>query len=144
MINRNELLVSYSKKFMIHKRMWESEWNRNNTTELSYAQSLILNILDTEGPKQSKQLVDELSITSGGITSISDKLISLGLINRKRDIEQDRRGILLEITGEGRVMLESLKDVRDQTFNVIFSNLTDGEIAFLEHIYGKLNSNRKE
>lgn len=144
MINRNELLVSYSKKFMIHKRMWESEWNRNNTTELSYAQSLILNILDTEGPKQSKQLVDELSITSGGITSISDKLISLGLINRKRDIEQDRRGILLEITGEGRVMLESLKDVRDQTFNVIFSNLTDGEIAFLEHIYGKLNSTRKE
>jgi DNA-binding MarR family transcriptional regulator len=144
MINRNELLVSYSKSFMVHMRMWESEWNRRNTADLSYAQFLILNILNNEGPKQSKQLVYELSITSGGITAISNKLVSRGLINRTRDGQQDRRAIMLDISEEGRGFIEPLKEVRDQTFKVIFSVLNDGEIAFIEHIYGKLIGIRKE
>ncbi|BBI33541.1 MarR family winged helix-turn-helix transcriptional regulator [Cohnella abietis] len=144
MINRNELLVSYSKKFMIHKRMWESEWNRKNTSDLSYAQFMVLYTLDSEGPKQSKQLVEELSITSGGITAISDKLVSLGLIRRTRDVQQDRRAIILDISEEGQITLQTLKDVRDQTLNAIFSVLNDGEVAFLEQIYDKLISIRNE
>ncbi|RKP53890.1 MarR family transcriptional regulator [Cohnella endophytica] len=144
MINRKELLESYSKKFMIHMRMWESEWNRNNTSDLSYAQFLVLYTLNLEGPQQSKQLVNDLSITSGGITAISDKLLAQGLIRRSRDGQRDRRAIMLEISDEGRMRLESLEEGRDRTFDAIFGVLTDAEIAFLEQVYGKLISIRKE
>lgn len=143
MINRMELLISYSKKFLSHRRIWESEWNRNNTTELSYPQYLILGILAREGPKQPKDLINYLSITSGGITAISDKLISKGLLHRTRDEHQDRRIIYLEISDKGRDILVSLNEIRDRCFETLFACLTDAEIAFLEQIYSKLVSNRK-
>ncbi|MCD9024126.1 MarR family transcriptional regulator [Cohnella silvisoli] len=142
MINRRELLVSYSKKFSVHRRMWETEWNRRNTTDLSYPQFLILNILDQEGPKQSKELVNFFSITSGGITAIANKLISQGLIVRTRDDHLDRRAVLMEISDKGREILKSLESVRDQSFETIFACLTDAEIAYLEQIYGKLIGDR--
>ncbi|WP_239614850.1 MarR family transcriptional regulator [Cohnella mopanensis] len=142
MINRRELLISYSKKFSVHRRMWETEWNRRNMTDFSFSQLLILNILDEQGPKQSKELVDYFSITSGGITVIADKMVSQGLIVRKRDEYQDRRSVLMEITEDGRKVLKSLETVRDQTFDHIFACLTDVEIAFLDQIYGKLISQK--
>jgi DNA-binding MarR family transcriptional regulator len=137
-MDRLGLLVSYSKKFTIHRRMWETEWNRRNTTEMTYPQFQILSILNREGPKQSKDLVNYLSITSGGITGISDKLISQGLISRARDDHKDRRAIYLEITDQGRSILGTLEQIRDDVFNTLFACLTDAEIAFLDQIYGKI------
>jgi DNA-binding MarR family transcriptional regulator len=142
MINRNKLLVSYSKNFMNHRRMWESEWTRCNTMDLSFGQFLILNFLATEGPKQSKELVEYFTITSGGITTISDKLLPRGLIHRVRNVGQDRRAVFLEITEEGRAALKKMEVVRDQLFKDIFAILTDAEVAFLDHIYGKLSEQK--
>lgn len=143
-MNRTELLVSYSKKFTIHRRMWETEWNYRNTTGLSYPQFLILSSLYREGPKQSKDLVKYFSITSGGITSIADKLISLGLIRRTRDEQKDRRSVYLEISEEGRAVFTELDVIRYEAFDSMFSCLTDAEIAYLDQIYGKLVNTRRD
>jgi DNA-binding MarR family transcriptional regulator len=142
LINRNELLISYSKKFLIHRRMWEVEWTRRNSRDLSYGQCLILDLLATEGPKQSKELVECFSITSGGITTIADKLLARGLIYRMRSDEQDRRAVFLGITEEGRAAMKEMMLVRDQLFDELFAILTDAEVAFLDHIYGKLSEQK--
>lgn len=140
MMNRRDLLISYTNNFTTHHRMFEAEWNRRNTTEITYAQATILHILATEGPKQAKDLIRTFMITSGGITSIANKLVSLGLIRRSRTEHQDRRAVILEISDAGRETLKILDKIRDETLESIFDCLSDAEIAFLERIYWKLST----
>ncbi|CAM3882269.1 MarR family transcriptional regulator [Cohnella lubricantis] len=139
MLNRRDLLISYTSNFTTHHRIFVAEWNRRNTTEITYAQGMILNLLAAEGPKQAKELIRDVMITSGGITSIANKLVDRGLIRRSRADHQDRRAVILEITDAGRDMLKILDQIRDETLDSIFNCLSDAEIAFLERIYWRLN-----
>lgn len=139
MMDRKALLISYTNNFTMHHRMFVTEWNRRNTTEITYAQAMILHTLAAEGPKQAKDLIKTSLITSGGITSIANKLVDLGLIRRSRTEHSDRRAVILEITDEGREILKVLDALRDETLDSIFSSLSDAEIAFLERIYWKLS-----
>lgn len=97
MMDRNELLFAYTKNFTAHHRMFEAEWNRRNTTEITFAQAMILHILATEGPKQAKDLIKSFFISSGGITMIANKLVSLGMIRRSRTEHPDRRAFTFKI-----------------------------------------------
>ncbi|UVI30507.1 MarR family winged helix-turn-helix transcriptional regulator [Paenibacillus spongiae] len=137
-MNRKELLLSYAGKSMQHRRKWLTEWNRQNKMDLSYAQYEVLTWIGEKGPLQAKDLVNQFSVTSGGITAICDKLLARGLIHRVRDDQQDRRAIQLEITDEGREMVETAKGVWDSVMENTFSVLTNAEIAMLDQIYSKL------
>ncbi|MFC5404843.1 MarR family winged helix-turn-helix transcriptional regulator [Cohnella soli] len=142
-MDRVKMLMSYSNKVQIHRRMWETEWNLHNLTDLSVNQFQVLNVLDLTGPKQSKDLVQITLITSGGITSIANKLLEKGLITRTRDDVEDRRAITLAITDEGRQVLSGLRKLQDDNFERLFAPLSNAEIAFLDEIYGKLIASAK-
>ncbi|MCQ6561836.1 MarR family winged helix-turn-helix transcriptional regulator [Paenibacillus mendelii] len=141
-MNRKELLLSYAAKSLQHRRIWLAEWNRQNEMDLSYAQSEVLSWIDQKGPLQAKDLVNQFSVTSGGITAICDKLIARGLIHRIRNDQQDRRAIQLEITEQGREMVKTSQDVWDKVMENVFSVLTNAEIAMLDQIYAKLIESR--
>ncbi|MFC5701968.1 MarR family winged helix-turn-helix transcriptional regulator [Cohnella faecalis] len=137
-MNRNELLLSYVEKSLMHKRIFETEWYRHNTMDLSSTQTAALSIIAKKGPLQAKELGLQLSLSSGGITTVCDKLLSRGLIRRLRSDGEDRRAVFLETTEEGRAMVIRTDAVWEQVLNVIFSVLTDAEIAMLHQIYSKL------
>ncbi|WEK55117.1 MAG: MarR family transcriptional regulator [Candidatus Cohnella colombiensis] len=141
MINRAELLESYAENHVIHRRLFDAEWNRQNTTGLTYSQKSILILLNREGPKQSKHFVTELSITSGGITGITDKLLKEGYIQRSYDVTRDRRAVVYEITESGRSILKELEMVYEKVLTTVFAAISDAEVAMLEHIYRKLTVN---
>jgi DNA-binding MarR family transcriptional regulator len=137
-LDRQQMLNDYTEKFLIHRLMWEAEWNRINTTDFSSRQALMLMILNNSGPQQAKELMGKLCISSGGVTVMSDKLIKRGLIQRVKN-EQDRRGIFLELTDQGREFYLTIERDWNVVMNKIFGVLSDVEVAILRELFTKLD-----
>lgn len=116
--------------------MWQAEWAKSEKG-LSSTQALMLMILNAKGPRQAKDLMGALAVSSGGITVISDKLISLGLIRRVKQ-ENDRRAVYLEITESGKALVPSLEADWNGVMDRVFSVLTDVEVAILLQLFTKL------
>jgi DNA-binding MarR family transcriptional regulator len=136
------MLRGYTEKFFIHRSMWEAEWNCTNTTELSSRQALMIMMLNTSGPLQAKELMDKLSISSGGVTVMSNKLIERGLIQRVKN-EQDGRSIFLELTDQGREYYLTIERDWNKVMNKIFGVLSDVEVAILRELFSKLVESKK-
>jgi DNA-binding MarR family transcriptional regulator len=57
------------------------------------------------------QLLEELVLTSGALSSCLDRLESRGLIDRRRD-EKDGRARLVSLTDSGRMLIDSAVEAR--------------------------------
>jgi DNA-binding MarR family transcriptional regulator len=141
-LDRQQLLTSYTEKFIAHRRMWEAEWSRKDTIGLSSGQALMLMLLNLSGPQQAKDLIGNLAVSSGGVTSMADKLIDRGLLRRIKN-QQDRRVVFFELTDEGRKLLKTVEQEWNHVMNTIFSVLSDAEVAILAHLFAKLVENKK-
>jgi DNA-binding MarR family transcriptional regulator len=78
-----------------------------------------------------------IGITSGAVTGMTDKLVSMGLIQRERS-ETDRRVVLFTITEKGR---ETIKRIRDQRFNRItelFRQISNSELETTISVFNKI------
>jgi DNA-binding MarR family transcriptional regulator len=131
------MLNQYTEKFMVHRKMWEAEWARNNRCGLSSFQAMAMIRIHKSGPLQAKQLIEYLAVSSGGVTVIANELIKRGFIRRIQHGE-DKRGILLEITDQGREFCKQVEDDWNNTLNKTFSVLTEIEVAILLQLFTKL------
>ncbi len=136
MFDRRQLLDTYADKFIIHRKMWEAAWEKRNSTGLSISQTYMIALLK-DGPLQPKELMEQMAVTSGGVTVIANQLIRKGMIRRTKN-DKDRRGVFLELTDEGREFYEVVKKERDDVMDEIFAVLTDIEVAILARIFTKL------
>jgi DNA-binding MarR family transcriptional regulator len=137
-LDRQRYLNAYAEKFMVHRKVWEAEWVRQNKSGLSSTQAMMLLVLHNQGPQQAKDLMGLLGVSSGGVTVISDKLTSLGVIRKTKD-ERDRRAVFLEITDQGRAFMALVQEEWDLVMNNVFSVLTDVEVAILLQLFAKLS-----
>jgi len=136
-LNRYGWLSTYIEKFVVHRRMWESEWQRSNESGFSSSQAYMIILLYQKGPMQAKELMENMAVSSGGITVISDKLDQMGYI-RKMKGEKDRRAVFLELTDEGRKAYPDIKEEWDGVTRRIFSVLSDVEVAIMAQLFTKL------
>jgi DNA-binding MarR family transcriptional regulator len=60
-----------------------------------------------DGRPAPRDLLDQLMVTSGGLTNRIDRLERAGLIERLAN-PRDRRGILLELTPQGRRLIDAV------------------------------------
>jgi DNA-binding MarR family transcriptional regulator len=67
----------------------------------------VLRVIIESQPVSMGEIHEELHMANSTVTVIVDYLHEAGLVKRKRDTE-DRRVVLLEITDEGRKIMESL------------------------------------
>lgn len=135
---REKLLIENAHMSWLHNKLWLTEWNASNSTNLSMTEVSVLEILNEEGPKLAKELAQPLQITSGGITGICNKLIGKGYMIRKRDAEADRRAVIHEITTEGRAIVKEAFEMRLKVVSNFFDCLTDEEIQTWNKIYKKI------
>ncbi|WP_028549826.1 MarR family winged helix-turn-helix transcriptional regulator [Paenibacillus sp. UNC451MF] len=112
-------------------------WNRFNEKGMTAAQGFILEKLDTEGPLKVSQMAEAMCYTAGAITTLSDKLLLAGYVERERD-DEDRRVVYLRITEEGRSMLGSIRDQRKSNVDTFFGDLPDEDIQHLIRIYKEI------
>jgi DNA-binding MarR family transcriptional regulator len=73
------------------------------------------------GPLTPKQLAEKLSLTSGTVTPLLDRLEALSLIRRNASAT-DRRSLMIEMTAEGDSRVETLYERINREFTKVFKN----------------------
>lgn len=134
---RYDKLSSIADMYYLISKRWAVDWNAINKNKLTVTQAIALNILVAEGKKKASELANLLSITTGGLTGVIEKLVERKWVDRVRD-EDDRRVVYLAITESGRVIFDELQQDRIKMMEDLFGVLNDEEIQSLIAIHSKL------
>lgn len=137
MSDRQDNLYELESTFRLLFRKIRTSWTRFEEQGVSASQAVILEKLEAEGPLKVSQIAEMLYITSGAVTSLSDKLISGGFASRTRS-EEDRRVVMMEITDKGREVLESLHRHRSEVVECFFGRLPKEDVDHLNRIFKQI------
>ncbi|WP_051688080.1 MarR family winged helix-turn-helix transcriptional regulator [Desulfofalx alkaliphila] len=108
-------------------------------SSLTLAQMFLIKVIKDNGTVTPSSLAQRIGVTSGAITSLTDRLYKQGLVNRKRS-DIDRRLVIISLTEKGMELACSLEEERLNRMKEIFSELTNEDIETLINIYGKINN----
>jgi DNA-binding MarR family transcriptional regulator len=89
------------------------------------------------------QLYEATMVSSGGMTNRLDRLERAGLIERRPD-PGDRRGVLVALTGAGRVLIDEAVTAHVANEHDLLAPLGAGEREMLGRLLGKLLAAAKE
>lgn len=93
-------------------------------------QGILLGKLAQEGPCNASQIGAMMGITSGSVTSATERLITRGLVMRKRD-ERDRRIVIFTLTELAKQALQSMRDTQRSHLSAICEQLGPAKTAHL-------------
>lgn len=115
-------------------------WHKRMDKILPGSQAMILRMLEKEGPLKVSTLAEAMHITPGAVTGLCDKLLGSGYAERKRD-DADRRVVYLEITEQGRQILEQFRKESRQSVKQFFEGIPDEDLHHLARIYQSVLAN---
>lgn len=78
----------------------------------------------------SGKLATALGVTPANTTGIIDRLVKQGLVSRTEDT-QDRRMLLLKVTGKGEELVANLRKRRRDYMSKVLAGLSGDELATL-------------
>jgi MarR family 2-MHQ and catechol resistance regulon transcriptional repressor len=107
---------------MLHKHLTNSG--------LTPSQFGVLEALHSLGPLCQKELSQKLLKSGGNITMVIDNLEKRHLVKRVRD-SQDRRKFMIELTDEGKILIEKVFPVHAQVAEKLFFILDKNELEEL-------------
>jgi DNA-binding MarR family transcriptional regulator len=108
---------------------------------ISQSQYNILRILRGARPKAVKisEIADRMITRDPDVTRLVDRLIKQGLVRRERDIE-DRRVVLVEITGAGLAMLARLDGPAGEYTEGAMAGLKLAELRMLDALLNEVRA----
>ncbi|MFF2480139.1 MarR family winged helix-turn-helix transcriptional regulator [Paenibacillus sp. NPDC058071] len=130
-------LIAFSGQFRCLLRSIQHEWKKRMPSELSYTQFKLLFSLHREERLKVSELAESMGLTSGAITGVCDKLVAEGYVVRERATD-DRRVVYVEMTPEGRGLVEQLLDTQSESISTLFMVLPEEDIQHLKRIFAKL------
>ena len=95
---------------------------------VSAAGGLVLGVLRDRGAMSPSELGERLIVTRATVTGLLDSLQRRGFVTRSLN-PADRRGLIVEITPEGLVVLQQLRMLIHQHEQTWMSALTDAELG---------------
>jgi|YNPNPStandDraft_1061719.scaffolds.fasta_scaffold06182_2 DNA-binding MarR family transcriptional regulator len=105
---------------------------------LTFPQFIALNALERfEGVCRMGPLAEAALQSAASMTGIVDRLLERGLVRRKRHPE-DRRSVLVELTEQGRALLEEVREARRREVRRLLEVLPEAERRRLREIIGLL------
>lgn len=102
-------------------------------------QARILNVLNRIGEVSQTILTQQFDVTSGSMSTMIERLLKLGMIERRKNPE-DRRGDLISITEEGIAVLHEVRDVWQDIDELIEEKLGPEKAALLTELTRELKS----
>ena len=108
---------------------------------ISQSQYNILRILRGARPKAVKisEIADRMITRDPDVTRLVDRLIKQGLVRRERDTE-DRRVVLVEITGAGLAMLARLDGPAGEYTEGAMAGLKPAELRMLDALLNEVRA----
>jgi DNA-binding MarR family transcriptional regulator len=116
----------------------ELQRRRRPYTDLSPAAFQILAIIEGEGaPLPPSVIAERMLMTSGTMTSLLDTLTRRGLV-RRASHPDDRRMLLVDITGAGRKVVDVVLPVTHRITQEMFANLSETDRERLIRLLGRV------
>src|SRR5699024_1321853 len=138
MVNGDFLELEHTLRKIVKKI--SQEWRKHIQLELSRTEAIVLYKLNKEGQQRASHLASALSVTTGGLTGITDKLVGGGYIHRNRD-NKDRRVVYLTITDKGMEALKEMYASRRSFIETLFDGLSGEELDRIGVITNKILAN---
>lgn len=119
-MDRHEAASRVVADFMV----WSSRTLRQISSEtgLSFVQLLLIRNLAARGPMRMGEASEDLALADGVLTGVVDRLEERGLVARMKDPD-DRRAILIGLTGEGKRLARSTLKTYEVALEDIFSGM---------------------
>ena len=102
---------------------------------LTLTQLGVLEAILHKGPMTQRELGRKVLTSAGNMTDMCDKLVTRGLVRRER---RDGRSVRVELTPEGRRLIEDLFPRHAADIDAAFGSLSSAEIAELDRLLRKL------
>jgi DNA-binding MarR family transcriptional regulator len=77
--------------------------------DIPHAQLFVMNMLFHQGPCRTSDIIKELQVSAPTVTGILDRLEKSGYVRRVED-QNDRRAVMVELTGEGKKIALKLRN----------------------------------
>lgn len=90
-----------------------------------------LSVLMQEGPMTAGRIAQRLSLTTGAVTSLIDRLERRGLVTRAPD-PNDRRKVIVIVNQQALDEGENIYLAIGQAFSALYASYTTEQLAFLE------------
>lgn len=84
------------------------------------------------------ELAGELHISAAALSTLVDRIVTLGWVERTRD-EHDRRIVYLELSGNSRQKLNALAEKKMERMSQLFDHLNSEELQDLLRILQRLD-----
>ncbi|HLR54714.1 MAG TPA: MarR family transcriptional regulator [Pseudogracilibacillus sp.] len=133
-MNSNLLFDEFEQLFWQLAKKTEYQWKVIYQETFPGSQSVIMYFLEQRGPLKMSTLADTLHLTAGAVTTASNKLIERGFVSRTRD-QQDRRVVRLEITDQGRTVMNELQETGRQMMKDTFHHVSDSDLQKMNRIF---------
>src|SRR5699024_7257911 len=133
-MNSNLLFDEFEQLFWQLAKKTEYQWKVIYQETFPGSQSVIMYFLEQRGPLKMSTLADTLHLTAGAVTTASNKLIERGFVSRTRD-QQDRRVVRLEITDQGRTVMNELQETGRQMMDYTSRHVLDSDIQRKNRIF---------
>ncbi|MGN6711600.1 MarR family winged helix-turn-helix transcriptional regulator [Anaerocolumna jejuensis] len=113
--------------------------NQFNVEGVSTAQYYILDMLNKQGPKTTKELAEMKGISQSGISKLTKRLLEKKYITQERQLN-DRRSYNIVLTNDGKAFLNRVEDFGNEIMNLIEEALTAEEIQTFSMMCKKITS----
>ena len=109
---------------------------------MSFGQMVLLRVLVQKGKASPKELAEALSVTTGNVTGLLDKLEAAGLVTRTRSAK-DRRVVHIELTAKARQRFRKVQRAAVDMLSEAFEGWTQPQITQLQDFLERLSSNQR-
>lgn len=137
METRQELTYEFLSNYRKLNKMSRTNLNELLETYLPFNEFMVLRLIREQSHQNVSQIAERLSVSSSHITSVSEKLIKKGYLNRMR-AENDRRVVYLELTETGEKVTTEVESTITEYFHRKLENVTDEEIIVFNRLLTKL------
>ncbi|MCD8190764.1 MAG: MarR family transcriptional regulator [Clostridiales bacterium] len=120
----NEILHAY---LQVSRRISEELRGHYGKQNLTFPQTLVLTLLDSDGPMPISALARATGSANSTISGVVDRLENAGLLRRVRS-EQDRRVIFVEVTDKYREIQEESHNYALSRFSRSMDTLNEDEL----------------
>lgn len=122
--------------YSIHKK-WVDLVCEGIDSNISLPHLYLLGFIQSRKSCIVSEIAQYLKITLSGVTSLLNKLVSMKLVTRKRS-EEDRRIVIVELTEEGRKILELRNKNIREIFTRFFKDMDKEEVAIFFSVLEKI------
>lgn len=108
-------------------------------TGIRHRQALILDALSQIGPTSQRHLAKQFDVSAGSMSSMTERLVTLGFITQITNPE-NRRSDILDLTPDGREVLKKVWVVWQEATGLITSALGENQAETLTVLSTKLRN----